>query len=202
MQKKHELSILHPDARQCGRCGAGPVMLAGCEDLTTHHGQVMSGPRGAQGDRPPVDNSCGRCAPRRPEPSLHSYCTFPKPSLRPPCALRAQSLRPPCTLPAPSLHSPAPSLHPPCTLPRPPCALPALHPPSLHPSCTRPAPSLHPPCTRPAPSPHPPCRPSTLHARPAVTGAGGLRLTSLSGQLGTRPRQRWGRTVNSRQAVS
>ena len=120
MQKKHELSILHPDARQCGRCGAGPVMLAGCEDLTTHHGQVMSGPRGAQGDRPPVDNSCGRCAPRRPEPSLHSYCTFPKPSLRPPCALRAQSLRPPCTLPAPSLH-------PPCTLPAP--SLPFQHPP-------------------------------------------------------------------------
>ena len=133
VQKKNELSLLFPDARQCGSCGAGPVMLAGCTDLTTHHGQVMSGgPRGAQGgqaDRPPVDNSCRRCAPRRPEPSLHSPCTFPAPSLRPPCTLPAQSLRPPRTLPAPTLC-------PPCT----PSTLPA---PSLHPPCTLPAPSMH-----------------------------------------------------------
>ena len=91
MQKKHELSLLFPDARQCGSCGAGPVMLAGCTDLTTHHGQVMSGPRGAQGgqaDRPPVDNSCRRCT----LPSLHS--------IHPPCAVLSMSLHSPCTLPA------------------------------------------------------------------------------------------------------
>ena len=136
MQKKHELSLLFPDARQCGSCGAGPVMLAGCTDLTTHHGQVMSGPRGAQGgqaDRPPVDNSCRRCA------------------LHPPCTLTAPSLHPPCTLPAPSLHSPcaapATALHPPRAHPAP-----SLH--STHPPCTLAVLFFHPPCTRPAPSLH------------------------------------------------
>ena len=158
VQKKNELSLLFPDARQCGSCGAGPVMLVGCTDLTTHHGQVMSGgPRGAQGgqppggqaDRPPVDNSCRRCAPRRPEPSLHSPCTLPAPSLRTPCTLPAHPLHPSCNLPAPPQHS-------------------------VHPHSSSPPPSLHPPCTLPTPSLHPPC---TLPARPAATGAAGSRVT-------------------------
>ena len=140
VQKKLELSLLFPDARQCGSCGAGPVMPGPwCTDLTTHHGQVMSGPRGAQGgqaDRPPVDNSCRRCALNPPCTLTAPPCTLPALSLHSPCTLPALSLRSPCDLPAPS--------------PRPPCALPALHPPSLHPRCIVLSPSLHSPCTLPA----------------------------------------------------
>ena len=67
IQKRQELTSLHPGARQCGRCGCGPVTLGGCDDLTTHHGQVIRRfditglPPDGQADQPPVDNSCPRC---------------------------------------------------------------------------------------------------------------------------------------------
>ena len=63
IDKRQELSMLLPDARQCGRCGCGPVLLDGCGDLTTHHGEIRvsrATPNG-EGGPPPVDNSCRRC---------------------------------------------------------------------------------------------------------------------------------------------
>ena len=80
---------------RCRRCGYGPVTLEGCNDLTTHHGQVM----GARADRPPVDNSCPRST--RPARSPHAPSTLPAP-----CTLPARSLHAPCTLPSRSLHAP------------------------------------------------------------------------------------------------
>ena len=55
LQKRAELTSLFPNARQCGRCGHGPVELVGCSDLTTHHGEIRPG------SERPVDNSCARC---------------------------------------------------------------------------------------------------------------------------------------------
>ena len=55
LQKRAEMTSLFPNARQCGRCGFGPVELAGCDDLASHHGQVMSG------SSVPIDNACRRC---------------------------------------------------------------------------------------------------------------------------------------------
>ena len=52
LQKRSELTSLLPNARQCGRCGYGPVEPLGCSDLTSHHGEMR---RGATA---PVDNSC------------------------------------------------------------------------------------------------------------------------------------------------
>jgi hypothetical protein len=55
LQKRNELSVLIPNARQCGRCSFGPVDLTGCSDLAAHHGQQRS--RGSE----PIDNACARC---------------------------------------------------------------------------------------------------------------------------------------------
>ena len=55
VQKRQEMSMLFPDARQCGHCSFGPVSFHGCTDLTTHHGEVR------RGGAAPVDNSCRRC---------------------------------------------------------------------------------------------------------------------------------------------
>lgn len=55
LQKRAEMTSLFPNARQCARCGFGPVELAGCADLASHHGQVMSG------SSVPIDNACRRC---------------------------------------------------------------------------------------------------------------------------------------------
>ena len=55
VRKRAELSSMLPNARMCGRCSFGPIELVGCDDLTTHHGQVMSG------SSVPIDNSCRRC---------------------------------------------------------------------------------------------------------------------------------------------
>lgn len=43
-----------PNARQCGRCGFGPVDHMACFDLRAHHGQVVG--RGAR-----INNSCPWC---------------------------------------------------------------------------------------------------------------------------------------------
>ncbi len=42
-----------PNARQCGRCGYGPVEHLACFDLAVHHGQMSGSTR--------IDNSCPRC---------------------------------------------------------------------------------------------------------------------------------------------
>ena len=55
VQARQEMSVLLPNARQCGRCSFGPVQFHGCDDLTTHHGEVR------RGDAIPIDNSCRRC---------------------------------------------------------------------------------------------------------------------------------------------
>ena len=55
LHKRSELSSMLPNARMCGRCSYGPIELVGCNDLTTHHGQVMGG------SSVPIDNSCRRC---------------------------------------------------------------------------------------------------------------------------------------------
>ena len=108
IQKRQELHLLHPGARQCGRCSYGPVTLDGCSDLTTHHGQVMPYMYGFHLDgtsgttHAPVDNSCPRCTSLA--RSVHAPCTLP--------------IQAPCTLP--------PALHQPCT--HAPLTLPALSP--------------------------------------------------------------------------
>lgn len=61
LQQRSELSHMLPNARQCGRCSYGPIMLAGCSNLTLHHGEVRSG------SAVPIDNSCPRCSWFRPE---------------------------------------------------------------------------------------------------------------------------------------
>jgi len=44
-----ELKAAFPDARQCGRCGTGPVMHRSCSDLRSHHG------------RDGISNACSAC---------------------------------------------------------------------------------------------------------------------------------------------
>ena len=44
-----------PGAKQCGRCGAGPVMHRACSNLRTHHGDRAKDGRGH------IDNSCRQC---------------------------------------------------------------------------------------------------------------------------------------------
>lgn len=59
--QRNELTLMLPGAKQCGRCAYGPIMLAGCTDLASHHGQVRAG------SSVPIDNSCPRCSWFRPE---------------------------------------------------------------------------------------------------------------------------------------
>lgn len=46
------------DPRQCGRCGFGPVDHAGCDSLSSHHGEVAMG-RSSGANL--VSNACPRC---------------------------------------------------------------------------------------------------------------------------------------------
>ena len=50
-----QLQQLFPYAYQCGRCGTGPVLHAGCDDLQSHNGQVMSHETAV------TNNACPRC---------------------------------------------------------------------------------------------------------------------------------------------
>lgn len=63
LQERNELASMLPNARQCGRCCYGPIMLTGCSNLTTHHGERAGMPGGLSGggDTAPIDNSCPRC---------------------------------------------------------------------------------------------------------------------------------------------
>merc|ERR1719359_2194785 len=60
LQTRTELMSVFPDARQCGHCHYGPIIHEHCGDLTTHHGQVLSG------SSTPLDNACPRCGWFRP----------------------------------------------------------------------------------------------------------------------------------------
>ena len=55
LQKRQELRLLVPNARQCGRCSYGPVVPEACSNLASHHGELR------RGQAVPVDNSCPRC---------------------------------------------------------------------------------------------------------------------------------------------
>jgi len=50
---ERQLKSALPGARQCGRCGVGPVMHQGCDDLAAHHGQMVGTTR--------IDNCCKSC---------------------------------------------------------------------------------------------------------------------------------------------
>ena len=43
LRKGAELRALFPNARQCGRCGYGPVEHQACADLTANHGELRGG---------------------------------------------------------------------------------------------------------------------------------------------------------------
>lgn len=55
-KRLQQLASLFPNARQCGRCGWGPVELAECDDLTAYHGQQIR-----WGSSVRIDNACHRC---------------------------------------------------------------------------------------------------------------------------------------------
>ena len=56
VRKREELASQFPNARQCGRCSFGPVLMSGCRTLDTHHGQVTR-----SGGTARIDNACPRC---------------------------------------------------------------------------------------------------------------------------------------------
>ncbi|CAE8642648.1 unnamed protein product [Polarella glacialis] len=57
IQELNELAATMDDARQCGRCGFGPVDHRGCSDLSSHHMEISVRGR----NRSTVSNACPRC---------------------------------------------------------------------------------------------------------------------------------------------
>merc|ERR1712060_493507 len=58
---ERQLKQALPGARQCGRCGHGPIEHYACDDLLTHQGQVTGNTK--------INNACPKCGWFRPDSS-------------------------------------------------------------------------------------------------------------------------------------